>query len=586
MQRFLMLGLSVLLVATAAPVLAQTAPEATSAPTFDERVAATLVFAEEQLRDTVADLPDSTTFPRSTDVTGGWSTVSASDWTSGFFPALLWQMYLHTGDSDFLTWATSWSSSLPGQATRTDTHDLGFMVGLPAGLAFEATGDTGYRDTIVTAAESLASRFDPDVGATRSWDFGSWQFPVIIDNMMNLELLRDGADLTTSPTDAASWDAMAVSHATVTGNEHVRGNGTTYHVIDFDPTNGTVLSRETHQGAGDETTWARGQAWGLYGFTLMHRETGDAATLATAQELADFFVGSLPADSIPYWDFEAPGIPSAPRDTSAAAIAASGLLELSTLTTGTASDSYLGAAAAILDSLMSPAYLSDGGSSDGILLHGVGNHPSSSEIDVSLIYGDYYLVEALLRYLDIDSPVNIPPAESGTFIDDDGSVFETDIEWMAAEGITKGCNPPANTMFCPASSVTRGQMAAFLDRALTLPATGTDFFTDDNGSTFEDNINRVAAVGITLGCGNGMYCPTSTVTRGQMAAFLARALSLTTQLDNPFTDDDGSIFEDDIEKIAAAGITLGCGLPGNGLYCPTGLVTRGQMAAFLHRALS
>jgi len=174
----------------------------------------------------------------------------------------------------------------------------------------------------------------------------------------------------------------------------------------------------------------------------------------------------------------------------------------------------------------------------------------------------------------------------GTFIDDDGSVFETDIEWMAAEGITKGCNPPTNDRYCPNSSVTRGQMAAFLDRALTLPATGTDFFTDDNGSTFEDNINRVAAAGITLGCGNGMYCPTNTVTRGQMAAFLARALSLTTQLDNPFTDDDGSIFEDDIERIAAAGITLGCGLPGNGLYCPTGLVTRGQMAAFLHRALS
>ena len=181
---------------------------------------------------------------------------------------------------------------------------------------------------------------------------------------------------------------------------------------------------------------------------------------------------------------------------------------------------------------------------------------------------------------------NLSPEPIGPFCDIEGSVFVSDILWLHAEGITSGCNPPSNDRYCPGSSATRGQIAAFLDRAFTLPPTGTDFFADDDGSTFEDNINRVAAAGITLGCGNGMYCPNSTVTRGQMAAFLSRALSLTTQLDDPFTDDDGSIFEDDIEKIAAAGITLGCGLPGSGLYCPNGLVTRGQVAAFLHRALA
>jgi len=171
----------------------------------------------------------------------------------------------------------------------------------------------------------------------------------------------------------------------------------------------------------------------------------------------------------------------------------------------------------------------------------------------------------------------------GRFGDDDDSIFESDIEWLAALGITKGCNPPGSDRYCPTESVTRGQMAAFLDRALGLPPAGTDFFTDDDDSTFEDNINRVAAAGITLGCEPGMYCPDNTVTRGQMAAFMSRALGLAAQLDDPFIDDDGSVFEDDIEKIAAAGITLGCG---DSFYCPHEDVTRGQMAAFLHRALS
>jgi hypothetical protein len=182
-----------------------------------------------------------------------------------------------------------------------------------------------------------------------------------------------------------------------------------------------------------------------------------------------------------------------------------------------------------------------------------------------------------------------PPVPPNTFIDDDGSVFEQDIEWLAAAGITQGCNPPVNNMFCPGKSVTRGQMAAFLVRALDLPAVGGFTFADDDGSVFESDIEALAAAGITQGCNppvNNMFCPSKPVTRSQMAAFLVRALDLPAGNSVDFVDDDGSMFEQDIEKLAAAGITLGCNPPANDMFCPAASVTRGQMAAFLHRALT
>ncbi|MGI9529769.1 MAG: immunoglobulin-like domain-containing protein [Acidimicrobiia bacterium] len=340
--------------------------------------------------------------------------MNASDWVSGFFPAQLWQLYSHTGDGDFLSAATAWSTSLAGQATRTDTHDVGFMVGLPASLAYEATGAATYKNSIVTAARSLATRYDPDVGATRSWNFGSWQFPVIVDNVVNVDLLFDGASLTTSGSEQTSWRAMARSHAAVTADEHVRGNGSTYHVVDFNKTTGAVISRETHAGAGDETTWSRGQAWAIYGFTRMFANTGDQSNLDAARDVADYFINNLPADNVPYWDFDAPGIPSADKDASAAAIAASGLLELSTLTQGAESDTYFDAACDMLESLMSSTYLSNGTNSAGLVLHATGHHPRGSEVDVSTIYADYFFTEALIRYLDVAPGPDADPTVSIT----------------------------------------------------------------------------------------------------------------------------------------------------------------------------
>jgi hypothetical protein len=175
------------------------------------------------------------------------------------------------------------------------------------------------------------------------------------------------------------------------------------------------------------------------------------------------------------------------------------------------------------------------------------------------------------------------------FTDDDFSIFEDDIEWLYSSGITRGCNPPANDRFCPNDNLTRGQMAAMLTRALDLPATTTDYFTDDDGSIFEDDINRVAAAGITRGCNppdNDNFCPNGLVTRGSMAAFMERGLDLPATTVDYFTDDDGHIFEDSINAIAAAGITAGCNPPDNDNYCPNDYVTRGQMAAFFRRALS
>jgi hypothetical protein len=175
----------------------------------------------------------------------------------------------------------------------------------------------------------------------------------------------------------------------------------------------------------------------------------------------------------------------------------------------------------------------------------------------------------------------------GVFTDDDGSIFEGDNEWISAAGITRGCNPPRNDRYCPADTVTRGQMAAFLVRARNLPASTTDFFTDDDASIFEGDINALAATGIARGCNppdNDLYCPAGTVTREQMAAFLRRAYDVPDGADDPFTDDDASVFEGDINALAATGIARGCNPPDNDLYCPRGTVSREQMAAFLRRA--
>ncbi|MFB0517042.1 MAG: glycoside hydrolase family 88 protein [Candidatus Neomarinimicrobiota bacterium] len=345
------------------------------------------------MRNTVIEIADTTRFPRSTLDDGTWYTKSSSSWTSGFFPGCLWYLYQYTSDSLWIDWARAWTAGLQAEQYDTGTHDVGFKIFCSYGNGYRLTGDEEYKEVILQAAQSLATRYNPTVGCIRSWN--NRTFPVIIDNMMNLELLfwaaKNGGE--------SDWHDMAVSHSLRTRENHVRDDGSTYQIVDYDPTTGGIIQKETSQGFNVESTWARGQSWGLYGFAMAYRETGDVRFLETAQKLADYVADNLPADFVPYWDYDAPDIPNDEKDASAAAIAASGLLELSTLVScDCLKAKYRNTAANILASLASKSYLAEDYNSCGILLHGVGNHNSNSEVDVSLIYADYYFIEALLRY--------------------------------------------------------------------------------------------------------------------------------------------------------------------------------------------
>ncbi|UCH10258.1 MAG: glycoside hydrolase family 88 protein [Fidelibacterota bacterium] len=374
-------------------------PEVLSAQNLDSLVSRSLEFAAQQLQATVVAVGDSTEYPRSTLEDGSWSVKSSSSWTSGFFPGCLWYMFQWTGDSLWYRWARRWTAGLRDEQYDTGTHDVGFKVFCSYGNGYRLTRESGYDEVILRAAQSLATRYNSTVGCTRSWN--NRTFPVIIDNMMNLELLlwasKNGGE--------ASWYDMAVSHALRTMEDHVRMDGSTYQIVDYNPTTGDIIQKETAQGYSVESTWARGQSWGLYGFTMAYRETGDDRFLETAQGLADYVVHNLPDDYVPYWDYQAPDLPNEEKDASAAAIAASALLELSTLATGEQDQlAYRAAAENILASLCSPAYLAEGTNSHGILLHGVGNHNKDTEVDVSLIYANYYFIEALLRYSGVIQP--------------------------------------------------------------------------------------------------------------------------------------------------------------------------------------
>jgi rhamnogalacturonyl hydrolase YesR len=380
---------------------------------LDSLVNHSLDFAKQQLVNTVAEVNNSALFPRSTLEDGSWKVKDSGSWTSGFFPGCLWYMYEWSEDTLFLEWAENWTVSMEQEKFDTGSHDVGFKIYCSFGNGYRITGNESYPAIMIKAAQSLATRFNPTVGCIKSWDNPSrGQYPVIIDNMMNLELLFWASK---NGSESSLYD-IAVTHSVKTIENHVREDGSTYHVVDFDPSTGEVISRKTVQGYSDESTWARGQAWGLYGFTMAYRETDSTLFLATAEKIADYFVDNLPEDKVPYWDFDAPNIPDEEKDASAAAIAASGLLELSVLVSVPEKKiKYQNAASDILESLCSVTYLAEGTNSSGILLHGVGNNNSGSEVDVSLIYADHYFIEALIRYLQL-TPATIAMDNRSTAI--------------------------------------------------------------------------------------------------------------------------------------------------------------------------
>jgi hypothetical protein len=362
---------------------------------LDPMVSHAVEYSRTQLLKSMEVLGDSVAFPRFTNPDGTWKTVPPRDWTSGFFPGSLWYMYELTGDPTFRKGAERWTAGLTGQQYLTTTHDVGFIMQCSSGNGYRLTSDTSYRPVLLQSARSLMTRYNPVVGCIRSWDNRKWGFPVIIDNMMNLELLFEASK---NGGTREMYD-IAFNHALTTMKNHFRPDGSTYHVVDYDTVTGRVVVKETHQGFAHESVWARGQAWAIYGFTMAYRETKHRGFLTTAMKAADWFVDHLPGDRIPYWDFLAPGIPDEARDASAAAIAASALFELSTFMNEPAKASeYRLSAENILRSLCSPPYLAEGTSSYGIINRATGNHPKNLEIDVSLIYGDYYFLETLARY--------------------------------------------------------------------------------------------------------------------------------------------------------------------------------------------
>ncbi|MFD3001995.1 glycoside hydrolase family 88 protein [Pontibacter toksunensis] len=320
-------------------------------------------------------------------------------WVSGFYPGTLLYLYEETGDEVLLTEAKRIMTVLEKEKFNTETHDLGFMMFDSFGNAYRLNPSDEYKDIIIQSAKSLVTRYNPKVGAIRSWNSKPEDFLVIIDNMMNLDMLF----WATEQTGDSTYYNIAVEHANTTMENHFREDNSTYHVLNYDPETGNVQEKKTAQGYADESAWARGQAWGLYGFIDVYRETGDEKYLEQAKKIAEFILNhpNMPEDKIPYWDFNAPNIPNAPRDASTAAIMASALLELSEYVEGEKAEQYFNNAEQIIRTLSTPEYLAAPGTNGGFILkHSVGSLPANSEVDVPLTYGDYYYVEALKRYLE------------------------------------------------------------------------------------------------------------------------------------------------------------------------------------------
>ena len=316
------------------------------------------------------------------------------DWTSGFFPGSLWYVYEFTGDEAVKAEAVKFTELLNPIRKYTGTHDLGFMMNCSYGNALRFSPSDTIPAVLVETADNLCSRFDEGVGCIRSWDFGHWNFPVIIDNMMNLDLLFSASKLTGNPY----YKAIAIKHADTTMPNHFREDHTCWHVVSYN-NDGTVEMKETFQGKNHDSSWARGQAWAVYGYTATYRETGDRKYLDFAINIADMIMSKVTTeDAIPYWDYDAPVLADTPRDASAAAVTACGLLELSTFAPD--GQKYFDYAEKILKSLSSDAYLAAPGENQGfVLMHSTGSLAHGSEIDVPLNYADYYYLEGLQRYM-------------------------------------------------------------------------------------------------------------------------------------------------------------------------------------------
>ncbi len=334
-------------------------------------------------------------------INGKMKYIPPREWTSGFFPGSLWYIYELTGDEAWRTYAEKYTEALDTIQYYTGNHDVGFMIYCSYGNGLRLAGNKAYEEVIINAAKSLSTRYIPEAGIIQSWNANKskdWECPVIIDNMMNLELLFNATKLSGD----SSFYHIAVTHADNTIKNHYRPDYGTWHVIDYSKEDGTVRHRNTHQGYADESNWSRGQSWGVYGYVLCYRETNDPKYLEQAENALDFIANhpNYPTDGVPYWDFDAPDIPETYRDASAGSILASALYELSTYSE---KREYKEWADKIMQTLSSPGFRAPlGENGNFILMHSVGSLPHNSEVDVPLNYADYYFLEALKRKRELE----------------------------------------------------------------------------------------------------------------------------------------------------------------------------------------
>lgn len=319
-------------------------------------------------------------------------------WTSGFVAGNFWYIYEHMQDKSWLNTATDWTLALENMRFNRKTHDIGFIMSSSFGHGLRLTDKQEYQPILVDAAKTLMERYNPNIGVTFSWSWGTWEFPVIIDNMMNLELLFN-ASLATG--DKTFYNA-AVSHATVTMKHHYRPDYSSYHLVNYDRDTGLPNNKQTFQGIADDSSWARGQSWGAYGYTMVYRFTKDKKFLNHAKNIVNYLLThkNMPEDMVPYFDYDAPDDPEVKnyRDSSAASLLASALLELATYVDEKEATRYREAAMKILRSLASPDYLAKKGENGHFLLkQATGHYPANLDLNAALNYGDYYYLEALTR---------------------------------------------------------------------------------------------------------------------------------------------------------------------------------------------
>jgi len=357
----------------------------------DSFITTNFKFVKKQYGDWITVHYDTTKHPNFTNESGEWVTSDRRTWTSGFFAGCLWKVYEYSGETKWREFAEAWTTDLDSEKYNSANYDLGFRLFCSYGNGYRLTQNDEYKKVILSAADSLAKRFNSEIGMLKSWDEPRWEYPVVIDNMMNLELLfwasKNGG--------LKQLYDIAVKHANNVIKHHIRDDGSTYQVVDFNQ-DGSLKWRGTRQGYSDESTWARGQASAIYGFIVTYRETRNEIYLKTARKLADYFIDNLPDDYIPYSDFDSPKIPDCEKDVSAAAIASCALQELDKYVP---EQRYKKCALKILKSLSSSSYLAEGTNYESILRRASRFHNDSEK---GLIYADYYFLDSLLRLAKIE----------------------------------------------------------------------------------------------------------------------------------------------------------------------------------------